>query len=164
MISKRIVAAAAAVATIAGTHAFTNSHAADCVTARHAVIVNLPNHRDGDVLRHAWAAIRRGQPETVHIDRADADRHRTQSLRGIPTWGQLTAAERREVDPQHPGEPHDRDEWPCAACEEGGRGADIRYIESDQNRSAGSLQGSQLAPYCGGQAWRYERKPGPKPH
>jgi hypothetical protein len=37
------------------------------------------------------------------------------------------------------------------------------YIVSSVNRSAGSIMRHQLAPYCDNQAFRYERRPGPKP-
>jgi hypothetical protein len=57
---------------------------ADCTLRARVVIVNLPNREDGPVLRHAWEAVRAGQPETLHIDREDAEAHRRASLRGIP--------------------------------------------------------------------------------
>jgi hypothetical protein len=55
-----------------------------CTLRARVVIVNLPNREDGPVLRHAWDAIRAGQPEILHIDREDAQAHRRASLRGIP--------------------------------------------------------------------------------
>jgi hypothetical protein len=47
-----------------------------CTLRARVVIVNLPNREDGPVLRHAWDAIRAGQPEILHIDREDAQAHR----------------------------------------------------------------------------------------
>jgi hypothetical protein len=117
-----------------------------CTLRTRIVIVNLPNREDGPVLRHAWDAVRAGQPEILHIDREDAQAHRRASLRGIPA---------------KPG--YDRDEYPVAASVEGGAGADVRYIDPHANRSAGAIMQHQLEPFCDGQAFRYERRPGPKP-
>jgi hypothetical protein len=117
-----------------------------CTLRARVVIVNLPNREDGPVLRHAWDAIRAGQPEILHIDREDAQAHRRASLRGIP---------------KVPGK--DLDEYPPAMAREGGAGADIRAIDPHANRSAGALMAQQLKQYCRDQAFRYERKPGPKP-
>lgn len=119
--------------------------ASGCHIQRKVYVLNLDNHVHAPVLRHVWAAVRSGQPEILHIDRADADAHRRASLAGIP---------------KVPGK--DLDEYPPAATREGGAGADVRAIDPHANRSAGAIQGARLAPFCDGQAWRYERKPGPK--
>jgi hypothetical protein len=137
---------------------------AGCTLRAKVVIVNLPNREDGPVLRHAWRAEAEHHWSDVwHIDREHAAAHRAQSLRGIPTWGQLSPADHRRIDPQNPNTPHDRDEVPPAMALEGGTGADVAYIVSSVNRSAGSIMRHQLAPYCDNQAFRYERRPGPKP-
>jgi hypothetical protein len=41
--------------------------------------------------------------------------------------------------------------------EEGGQGAEIRYLRSAENRSAGSVMCHQLAPYCNEQRFIFER-------
>ncbi len=83
------------------------------------------------------ADVRRRYPLVLHIDRAGADENREDSLRGIPT---------------KPG--FDRDEYPPAVAREGGEGADVRYVRSSENRSAGSYMGNRLEPYCSGQPFR----------
>jgi hypothetical protein len=41
--------------------------------------------------------------------------------------------------------------------DEGGTGADVRYVLSAENRSAGSVMRRQLAPYCNEQRFIFER-------
>jgi hypothetical protein len=43
--------------------------------------------------------------------------------------------------------------------DEGGKGADVRYVRSTENRSAGSVMRRQLAPYCNVQRFIIERWP-----
>jgi hypothetical protein len=40
---------------------------------------------------------------------------------------------------------------------EGVKGADVRYVRSVENRSAGSVMRFQLAPYCNEQRFIFER-------
>lgn len=135
---------------------------ADCVKRSRPVIVNLDNRKHRDVLRHAWVAQRAGQPELLRIDRPETDANRRASLRHTPSWGDLSTAEQRRIDPAPPLDPHDRDEYPPAMSDEGGRGASVRYIGASANRSAGSTMGGQLRKFCNGQVFRFERKPGPR--
>lgn len=106
------------------------------------VIIDLNNRRHRHVLDHAWDAIDAGHPERLTLDREGADENRDDSLDGIPTKSG-----------------YDRDEYPPAVSKQGGKGADVRYVKSSENRSAGSVMGSQLRDYCVGQRFRYERKP-----
>jgi hypothetical protein len=131
-----------------------------CVTRKKIVIVHLDNRTQAQVLRHAWAAVAHGEPEILHIDRPETDANRRASLRGVPLWSQLPESQRQRLDPDSPQEPHDRDEFPPAVSDEGGRGADVMYVRAYQNRSAGASMGEQLAPFCDGQVFRFERKPG----
>jgi hypothetical protein len=41
--------------------------------------------------------------------------------------------------------------------DEGGKGADVRYVLSAENRSAGSVMSHELAPYCNEQRFSFER-------
>ncbi|MFC0214736.1 sporulation protein [Paenibacillus chartarius] len=84
----------------------------------------------GDHIRDAIAA---GHPSVCTIDRDGAAQNRKESLAGIPT---KTG--------------YDRDEWPMAMCEEGGYGADVRYVPSSDNRGAGAWVGNQLSQYPDG--------------
>jgi hypothetical protein len=76
----------------------------------------------------------------LHICRYEATANRRASLRGIPTK-----------------KGYDRDEYPPAMADEGGKGASVRYILSSENRSAGGVMSHQLAPYCNEQRFIFER-------
>jgi hypothetical protein len=52
---------------------------------------------------------------------------------------------------------YDRDEFPPAMSDEGGKGADVRFVLSAENRSVGSVMRRQLAPYCNEQRFIFER-------
>jgi len=101
-------------------------------------MVRLDDDRYPLTTDHILDAIRKGERRLLHIDRRNADERRDEALRGIPTK-----------------RGYDRDEYPPAASREGGRGADVRYVRSSDNRGAGSSMGSQLRPYCEGQAFRF---------
>ncbi|MDN4074020.1 NucA/NucB deoxyribonuclease domain-containing protein [Fictibacillus terranigra] len=75
---------------------------------------------------HIRDAIEAGHSAICTIDRDGADQRREESLAGYPA---KTG--------------YDRDEWPMAMCEEGGYGADIRYISPSDNRGAGAWVGNQ---------------------
>lgn len=102
-----------------------------------AVLVRLDDDRYPLTTDHVLDAIRSGERRLLHIDRRHADEHRAEATRGIPTK-----------------KGHDRDEYPPAFSREGGRGADVRYVPSSDNRGAGSSLGNQLRRYCNGQAFR----------
>lgn len=91
------------------------------------VQVLLPSNKYPETAQHIEEAIQNGQPELLHIDRGAADSNRAESLAGYPTI---------------PG--FDRDEYPMAFTQEGGQGADIKYINPSDNRGAGSVIGRQL--------------------
>lgn len=110
-----------------------------CEIVKPGIYVDLDDAKDAKTIDHARAAVRRGQPRILHLDRKDADAHRAASLRGIPT---------------EPG--MDRDEYPPAATVEGGAGADVAYVPPSDNRSAGAIMRAQLAPFCDGQAFVLE--------
>jgi hypothetical protein len=52
---------------------------------------------------------------------------------------------------------YDRDEYPPAMSDEGGKGADVRYVVRRENQSAGSVMRRQLAPFCNEQRFIFER-------
>lgn len=109
-----------------------------CVLVKRVVIVSLDRSAYPRTVAHTKTAIRRGEPRLLHIDRAGADENREQSLAGIPTR-----------------DGYDRDEVPPAVSVEGGRGADVAYVPSSDNRGAGASMGAQLADFCSGQAFRF---------
>jgi Deoxyribonuclease NucA/NucB len=109
--------------------------AATCVHQHGAVVVSLGKYPH--IAAHIRAAIRRGQPVLLHIDRRHADQHRDKSTAVLPTKAG-----------------YDRDEYPPAMSREGGDGADVRYVNSHENRAAGASMGYQLGGYCDGQAFK----------
>jgi hypothetical protein len=108
----------------------------NCRLVSHPVRVPLDGGRYPQTAAHIRAAIARGEPRVLHIARDQAAAHRARSLEGIAT---------------RPG--YDRDEYPMAFSREGGAGADIAYVAYADNRGSGSTIGSELHPYCDGQAF-----------
>lgn len=96
-------------------------------------VLYFPLSRYPETGSHIRDAIAEGHPDICTIDRDGADKRREESLKGIPT---------------KPG--YDRDEWPMAVCEEGGAGADVRYVTPSDNRGAGSWVGNQMSSYPDG--------------
>lgn len=85
------------------------------------------------VADHARDAMAAGESTVCTLDRKGAALRRKESLRGVATA---------------PGK--DRDEFPPAICEEGGKGADVRLVPATENRSAGAWMSSQLAKWPDG--------------
>lgn len=93
----------------------------------------FPADRYPETAKHIQDAIAKGESATCTINREQAEDNRKESLKGIPTK-----------------KGYDRDEWPMAMCNEGGKGADIEYITPKDNRGAGSWVGNQLEDYADG--------------
>ncbi len=106
-----------------------------------------------NIRRHYLAALDRGWPKVMVINRPGADARRDRLLRGVPTRDGF-----------------DRDEYPAAV----GRGrpngssrglvrgrnprgwmADVAYVPSSENRSHESSLGAKLRPFCNGTRFRY---------
>lgn len=115
------------------------------------VVVKLPSSRWPHIADHVNDAVHAGvhkddrvakaYPSMLHIDRAGADENRRLSLRGVPTR-----------------KGYDRDEYPMALSDEGGSGADVRYVRLKENRAAGASMGTQLRAFCDGQSFRIATK------
>ncbi|MGE6631986.1 NucA/NucB deoxyribonuclease domain-containing protein [Bacillus sp. NPDC077027] len=95
--------------------------------------LHFPSDRYPETAKHIEGAITEGHSSVCTIDRKNADNQRDQSLQSIPTK-----------------RGYDRDEWPMAMCEEGGKGASIEYISPSDNRGAGSWVSHQLTDYPDG--------------
>lgn len=108
----------------------------ECERRKRSVPVRFSRRRWPNISNHI-SDVRSRYPAVLHIDRAGADENRRRATRGIPT--------KRN---------YDRDEYPPAVSEEGGAGADVRYVRSAENRSAGAFLGGRLRPYCDGQPFR----------
>lgn len=97
-------------------------------------ILEFPSDRYPETALHIYGAIEQGYSDVCTINRAGAEENRKESLRGIDTR-----------------EGFDRDEWPMAMCEEGGKGASVAYISASDNRGAGSWVGNELSQYENGE-------------
>jgi hypothetical protein len=102
-----------------------------------------------NIRAHFRAALRRGWPRTLVLNRPGADARRDRLLRDVAT----RAA-------------YDRDEYPPAVGRGRGKGlvggsgprgwrADVRYVESSENRSHGASLGGKLRRFCDGTRFRY---------
>ena len=102
-----------------------------------------------NIRRHFRAALRRGWPRRLIVNRRGADARRDRLLEDIPTR-----------------EGYDRDEYPPAVGRGKGKGlergrnprgwkADVRYVPSSENRSHGATLGAKLADFCNGTRFRY---------
>lgn len=98
-----------------------------------SVTITFPSNKYPNVADHIQDAINKGKPNTCTIDRKGAEQNRKESLKDVPTK-----------------KGYDRDEFPMAMCEEGGKGADIRYIKPKENRGAGSWFSNQVEQYPDG--------------
>lgn len=94
---------------------------------------NIADHvRDAVAGRDELGRRARAWPRVLRINRVGADERRDKLLAGIPT---------------RPG--FDRDEY-APAMARTRPAADVRYVESSENRSAGSVMGRQLSEWCDG--------------
>ena len=101
-----------------------------------------------NILAHVRAAIGKGWPKVLTINRDGADQRRDRLLQGIPT---------------RPG--FDRDEYPPAVARGTGaatRGTDptgwmasVKYVPNSENRSHGATMGAALRKFCNGVRFRY---------
>jgi hypothetical protein len=133
----RVLVVVCAAALLGGT-----AQADACLRQHNSVYVQLSMSRYPETTDHILDAVDAGQPSLLHIDRADEDLHRQQSLAPFP-----------------PRSGYDRDEYPPAMSAEGGTGADVRYIDPSDNRGAGSVMGNTLEDWCETQPFRFDITP-----
>ncbi|WP_371496743.1 hypothetical protein [Kitasatospora sp. NBC_00374] len=88
---------------------------------------HIQEAQNGTIWRGGRSRTGPAKPSVLTIDRGNADANRAESLRGIPT-----------------APPKDRDEYPPAMFQEGGKGASVKYISDSDNRGSGSAMGSAL--------------------
>lgn len=107
-----------------------------CKQQAAVVVVDLADARYPNITDHIHDAIRQGEPEFMTLARDQADTNRKAALKasGLPS---------------RPSE--DRDEYPMAFSDEGGRTADVRYVPDTENQSSGSVVGHALSGFCDGQ-------------
>jgi hypothetical protein len=88
--------------------------------------ITISRSRFPESAQHIDDAVAGGQPSVLTVDRAGAAARRKEALSGTST---------------RPG--MDRDEFPPAMFEEGGRGSSVRHINPSDNRGAGACIGGQ---------------------
>ncbi len=112
------------------------------------VAIGLSRTKYPTIMAHNKRAIAKGWPRIMRINRAGASERRAKLLADIPT--------KRGFD---------RDEYPAAVGRGKGKGlergrnprgwkADVEYVPSSENRSAGSTMGVKLRRYCDGVRFR----------
>ena len=88
--------------------------------------VTVSRGRFPESAKHIEDAVASGKPNTLTINRGGAAANRRDSLRGVQTKPGL-----------------DRDEFPPAMFQEGGKGASVRHINRADNRGSGACIGAQ---------------------
>ncbi|EHF8059391.1 hypothetical protein J3N71_004853 [Salmonella enterica subsp. enterica serovar Oranienburg] len=88
------------------------------------VIINKSKYPES--AKHIEDAQKAGYPNQLTIDRAGAVQRRKDALKGTPVTSGM-----------------DRDEYPPAMFQEGGKGASVRPVTSSDNRGAGACIGIQ---------------------
>lgn len=102
-----------------------------------------------NIRKHFLAALRKGWPRTLVLNRTGADKRRARLLEGVATK-----------------RGYDRDEYPPALGRGQGKGltkgsdptgwrADVKLVPSGENRSHGSVMGLKLRRFCSGTKFRY---------
>jgi hypothetical protein len=121
----------------------------DCTTPTGVQRLVFSQSKYPNIRRHFRGALRRGWPVRLVVNRPGADDRRDRLLEDIPTRDGF-----------------DRDEYPPAVGRGKGTGlergrnprgwkADVRYVESSENRSHGASLGAKLRDYCSGTRFRY---------
>ena len=132
----RVAATAQGAAAKAGARASASAPARSAGTAGRAagrpVDVVISRSRHPAAAEHVIHAQRTGQPSILTLDRTNAAKRRTESLRYI------NKRQRR------PDGLFDRDEYPPAMFREGGNPSSVRYINRHDNRGAGTSMRWQL--------------------
>jgi hypothetical protein len=120
-----------------------------CTKPRGVAKITFSETKYPRIRRHFLAAVRRGWPTILVLNRPGAAARRDRLLSSYPT---------------RPG--YDRDEYPPAVGRGRGKGltrgtdptgwkADVRYVPSHENRSHGSALGLKLRRFCNGTRFRY---------
>ena len=112
-----------------------------CRRPDHDIRITFSKSDYPNIISHIKYSWRVGYAKRLVIWRKGADQRRDQLLQGIPT---------------KPGS--DRDEAPATVLRKTVQ-ADVRYVPSSENRSAGASLGSQISGYCNGVHVRYRFTP-----
>lgn len=113
-----------------------------CIKRSIPVVVSLSRSKYPETVLHTEQAIKRWrQPRILTINRLGATANRQ-------AWKSLVP---KSIDTDGNGQVEDRDEYPPAFSKQGGRNANISFVDASDNRGAGSTMGSALHKYCNGQ-------------
>lgn len=132
----------------------TSEPQASCTRTRGVVRLNFAREKYPEIRGHYLAAVKKGWPRVLVLNRPGADARRDRLLDdavlGLPTR-----------------DGYDRDEYPPAVGRGRGpkslrRGTDpvgwkasVGYVRSSENRAHGSAMGAKLSRFCNGQRFRY---------
>lgn len=111
--------------------------ASDCERPSEVVRIVFSKASYPHITKHIKKSWRLGYRKVLRINRPGADERRDKALAGIPTKDGF-----------------DRDEAPAAVLRKRWR-ADVAYVPSSENRSAGASLGNQISPYCNGVRVKY---------
>lgn len=100
---------------------------AEIVDKAKPVEIKISKSKYPEAAKHIEEATKNGHPSTGKIDRAGAANRRKESLKNTPTV-----------------KGKDRDEFPPAVLNTGGKGASVKTIKPSDNRGAGSSMGNQM--------------------
>jgi len=107
-----------------------------------------------NIRSHALAAIAKGWPRVLVLNRPKADDRRDRLLEGIPT---KAGFDRDEYPPAvGRGRPNGKQKGLVRGITPLGWMADVMYVPSSENRSHGSSMGAKLRRLCNGTRFRYE--------
>jgi len=110
---------------------------AACVTPAGVKSLIFSAAKYPNIRRHFLAAVHKGWPRVLVLNRVGASQRRARLLEDVPTRSG-----------------YDRDEYPPAEARSSWR-ADVAYVPSSENRSHGATMGDALRGFCDGTKFRY---------
>ncbi|MGI8728737.1 MAG: hypothetical protein ACR2LK_01840 [Solirubrobacteraceae bacterium] len=130
-------------------HGLVQSSLDGAAAALHFSAAKYPNIRS-----HALAAIAKGWPRVLVLNRLRADDRRDRLLEGMPT---KAGFDRDEYPPAvGRGRPNGKQKGLVRGINPLGWMADVMYVPSSENRSHGSSMGAKLRRLCNGTRFRYD--------
>ncbi|MEA2346606.1 MAG: hypothetical protein QOG62_393 [Thermoleophilaceae bacterium] len=118
---------------------------ATCQKPRSGIRVTFSKDAYPHIIKHIKKSWKLGYPKVLKINRDGADARRDALLNQRLPSG----------EPKYPTKDgFDRDEAPAASLRKQTK-ADVEYVESSENRSAGASLGGQIRGYCDGTKVRY---------
>ena len=146
---RRLALAGGLVAVIAGSGALTAAPAGSadrgCARPDDPIRVVFSKNDYPHIIDHIKDSWDLGYPKVLKINREGADRRRDKLLNRRDADGDLLYPTRAGFD---------RDEAPAAVLREKAD-ADVEYVKSSENRSAGASLGGQISGYCDGTKVKY---------